>query len=148
MKTIRIIFFTVLTALPMLVFSQFAYNSESPYNFESSNNSNSNDNSSITTLESVAVNLDILQLNILDPSDLQFSLLQDAKKANLVLTSNFPIHGMVEYAIYNSDGEEINRNPIANEKAMIDISGLDSGTYILHIYLSAEKFQVFRIKKL
>lgn len=149
MKTKLFITLFLIAISQVVVFGQSDFLSASSYEFDMNGESSSEYtvNEEITTLEYTTANIDILQLHSVVSDELNFAVYPEANNQRIKLVSNYPVHEDVEYMIFNCDGVEICRKSISDDNTLINISGLEHGTYILHIYLHDSEYQVFRIKK-
>jgi len=130
-------------------FSQSDYLSERNVSYSDSGLSyqnSSNPDANMLTLESDVSTMDILALTEPVNDALSFSIIPSLNGRNFSLLANYQLYEGVEYAIYDSNGYEISRQVLDDSKTTISMNGMDEGTYILHIYISSDRYQVFRIK--
>ncbi len=91
--------------------------------------------------------IDILEITNPTFTNLSFTIGRDRESSCVVtLTSNTEFFTPVKYSIFNSNGKEISNGEITMEIQKICFKNLEKGTYILHIYIDSNNFQVFRIK--
>ncbi|HOK37557.1 MAG: hypothetical protein WHW07_09545 [Bacteroidales bacterium] len=91
--------------------------------------------------------IEILEITNITYTNLRFTIGIDRKSPCVVtLAANTEFFTPVNYSIFNSNGNEISNGEIINEIQKICFKNLEKGTYIFHIYIDSNNFQVFRIK--
>ncbi len=138
-----------LLAISSLVSAQGDFLSETNVSYSDAGiaaNVANNPNPNMLSLENKVNQMDVLALTQPVSDALSFSIIPESNGRNFSVLANYQVYQGVEYAIYDSNGAEVSRQTLSNSKTVISMNGMDVGTYILHIYISTDRYQVFRIK--
>jgi hypothetical protein len=149
MKTRYSILFVGFLAISSIVFAQSDFLSETNVSYSDSgigDNVSNQPNPNMLSLDNKVNQMDVLALTQPVSDALSFSIVPGANGRNFSVLANYQVYEGVEYAIYDSYGSEVSRQTLSNSKTVISMNGMDVGTYILHIYISADRYQVYRIK--
>ncbi len=148
MNLIKSILLSSLAVVSLNLFGQKDYLTETNAAFSdaSAEASKYNQDANMVSLESQGKRMEVLALTPVTENELNFELNPGSSNLVFSLVANYSVFSGVEYAIYNSEGSEISRQQLSDKNTVINLNGLNSGTYILHIYISEDRFQVFRIK--